>query len=371
MKKLISLAIFLLLISTTYAQQIVYNIPTSVTTDQVSFVFEKVKSATSSYYINYKAKNTGDGYLIINRENTSLLQNGGELHPTKTQYILKPGESKTIYNQFRVKPPAKAHAEQFDFQMSGISYAMVPGTTLKADKLVLAEKAEQTIGDFKMKVMEYNVHSDRTYAQVKCTYNGTQNKIGKIDLTKIKVNGGNAEIVKKGDIIFPGKSYTFAMNVTPSGDELSIDWSGVIQVLNLADIKIETINIRSTTFKEEEAAVKTTDEQKETNKPATEPTEPCELSYSDFTTLKNDIETEMNAGGKPVEMAHEYLMAKGCISTAQVVELMSVFNLDGSRLEFAKMAYKYASDKVKYHMAVAKLSYVKNKEALENFLGQQ
>ena len=97
----------------------------------------------------------------------------------------------------------------------------------------------------------------------------------------------------------------------------------------------------------------------------------AELSYNDFTTLKKDIEVEMNTGGKPIDMAHEFLMEKGAISTAQVIDIIAIFNLDGSRLKFAKMAYPFTSDKTKYHMVVGKLAYTKNKQALEEFLENQ
>lgn len=371
MKKIVLTLFFVALSSATYAQNVAYNMPKSITTKQATFTFSKVKATKSSYFINYKVKNTDDGILIINRENTNLLQNKGELKPTKGEYIIKSGKSKTIYNQFRVKAPVKGAADRFYVQMNGVRYAKFPGKPVKTEKLVVTEKAVQSLGDFTFKIIEYNVYPKRSYVQVKCTYNGKQNTLGKIDLTKVKVNGGKPTITKKGDIIFSGKSYTFSINVAPNGSELNIDWKNAISVLNLEEIKIKKIDIKSTTFKEEVKEENESQNNSEVSVSTTEETtKPCELSYSDFSTLKKDIEKEMNAGGKPVEMAHEYLLKK-CINTQQVVELMGVFNLDGSRLEFAKMAYQFTSDKAKYHTAVGKLSYVKNKEILENFLGQQ
>ncbi|NME71237.1 DUF4476 domain-containing protein [Flammeovirga aprica] len=366
MKKQFSFIFLLLMIGTSYAQTKVYNMPKSITTDHSSFTFEKVKSSTSSYYINYKAKNTGNGYLIIDRNETALSMNEGEVRPTKTQYVLKPGDSKTIYNEFRAKPPVKANADQFFLQMKGIRYAKAPGTAVKTEPLTVAEKVEKTYGNFHVKVMEHNVYSDRVYVQVKCSFQGKVGQLGYLDLSKVNVSGGEPKIVKKGDIIFPNKSYTFSMNITPNGEAVVIDWADAIQVLQLEEVSIENVDIRSTTYVEKKEEVK--EEPKEEKK---EVAKDCEMSFADFSKLKNDIKAEMNAGGKSVEMANEFLMEKGCISTAQVVDLMGVFNLDGKRLAFAKMAFEYTSDKSKYHMAVGKLSYVKNKEALEEFLGHQ
>lgn len=97
----------------------------------------------------------------------------------------------------------------------------------------------------------------------------------------------------------------------------------------------------------------------------------CELSFSDFTSLKKDIKTEANAGGNPVGLATETIFTKKCISTAQVVDMLDAFNLDNNRLDFAKKAYKYTSDKNKYFQVVQQLSYAKNKEALENYISTQ
>ena len=104
---------------------------------------------------------------------------------------------------------------------------------------------------------------------------------------------------------------------------------------------------------------------------AAAPTGSCELSFSDFSQLKNDINAEANSGGNPAGLAAELLSVKRCISTAQVVSLMEAFNLDNNRLQFAKNAYKHTSDKNKYFQVVQKLSYNKNKEALEMFMSAQ
>lgn len=355
------------------AQKVTYSIPQTIRTDQVMITFEKVKSSSSNYYINYKAKNIGDGILVIDRSLASLVQGEGEMHPTSGQTVLKSGDSKTIYNAFRVTHPVKANADLLKLTLYGVRYALGNGTSLEADKLKLDAGATQTIGDFKIKLMEYNVYDDRIFAEVKCTYEGGNNRIGKIDLKKLSVDGGEAEIVKSGDVIFSGKSYTFAMNITPEkGSEYTIDWTGVLQVLNLIDLEFKKIRIKSSTYKEPVIAIEEEEEKPVEEKPVdTNLSEPCALSYNEFSSLRDDLKSEIESGGKPVPMANEYLLVKGCVNTAQVVELMGQFHLDSPRLEFAKMAYKFTSDKHRYHLAVKKLSYNKNKEALEDFLGQQ
>ncbi|MCG8579112.1 MAG: DUF4476 domain-containing protein [Bacteroidales bacterium] len=351
------------------AQKVTYNLPKEINKEQVLITFKKVSSSTTNYYINYKVKNQGDGMLFIDRSMASLEQNKGQIKPTSSKYVLKPSETKTINNQFRVKPPVQANSDYLKLNLNGLKYAM-PAKALEIDQFIVSEKATKTVDAFALKIMEYNTYPDRIYVNVKCSFNGAETKVGQVDLTKLNVSGGEAEVVKKGDVIMPGKSYSFSINIKPNGEEVSLDFSNVLYALTLQPIVFDTVEIKSTTYVEpkvtEKDSVKTAEvkESKEVVKVA-------ELSYSDVVTLKKDIEQEMNTGGKAVEMANEFLMEKGHISTAQVIDVMSVFNLDGAKLKFAKMAYPYVSDKVKYHMVVAKLSYTKNKQALEEFLELQ
>lgn len=355
--------IFVLLLSeVTIAQKATYNTPPSINRKRVRVTFEKVSASQTSYYVNYKAENIGNGIFIIDRELTELQHNGGALYPTTSQYILKPGDKKTIYNQFRVKPPVKANADSLYLKFNGLRYTS-PFEPLNGKKLILGEKATTNIGPFAIKVMDYNVYSDRVYAEVKCSFNGTTNHIGNVDLSNVVVTGGKAAIVKKGDVVLSGKSYTFAINITPNGDELSIVFNNVLSVGQLQKLNLRGIKITSTSYVE---PVKN-----KNPKVIKAPGRIAELSFADFSALKKDIEIEMNSGGNPVGMAHEFLLEKKCISTAQVIDILSVFNLDGSRLKFAKMAYPFTTDKVKYHNVIGKIEYTKNKQALEEFLEHQ
>ncbi|MDY8135971.1 DUF4476 domain-containing protein [Aquimarina sp. 2201CG5-10] len=352
------------------AQKIAYNLPKSINKKNVRVIFQKVRASSNSYYINYKAENIGNGTLIIDRSLTALEQNDGEIFPTSGKYVLKSGDYKAVYNQFRIKSPAKANADLLQLKFRGFSYAKPFSIPLKSPKLVLAEKATQVVKPFTIKVVEYNVYPDRVYAQIKCTFNGGVNSIGNIDLTKLKVNGGKAEVVKKGDILFPGKSYTFSINITPNGEELNVVWKDVLSVSKIQQLSLEKVIIKSTTYVEpvEENKPKEEEEEEESDEVTEETDSVKELSFTDFMTLKKDLELEMNNGGKPVGMAYEFLLEKKHISTAQVIEFINIFNLDGLRLKFAKMAYQFTSDKPKYHMVVGKLQYTKNKQALEEFL---
>ena len=347
--------------------QVAYNIPEVIKNDKISIEFVKVSQSSSAYYINYKITNVGDGILFIDRKKASIAQNKGSINPLSGTYTLNPGDTKTIYNEFRVKAPVKAKAEMFKLVLDGLKYANPSNKTIQTENLVVSEKATQTIKEFAVKVMEYKVYSDRKYAEIKATFNGNGEQIGKIDLTKLTVTGGKADIVKKGDALLPGKSYTWAINVKPNEEEFALNWNGVFNVMKVSEVKLDTIVIKSTSYKEP-VAKEVKKEEKKKVKPVAKN---CELSFSDFSALKADIKTEMNNGGKPVEMANEFLIEKGCISTAQVIEYLVIFNLDGNRLKFAKMAYKYTSDKNKYHIVVGKMAYTKNKQALEEFLEQQ
>ena len=361
MIKNLTLVLLLSFTSFVVAQKVTYNLPKQITNKNIRITFKKVSTSTSSYFINYKAENIGDGIFVIDRGLTDLALNNAHLYPTSDTYVLKPGTNKTVYNQFRIKS-GQAKSDLLKLQLNGLNYAKF-STPLKAEKLVLAEKATQTIDQFTIKVMEYNVYSDRVYAQIKCTFNGNMKSVANIDLSSITVKGGNAEIVKKGGVLFPSKSYSFAINITPNGEELSINLNNVLSIGKLKNIKLEDILIKSTNYKEEEPAEEVKEEPVEE-----EEKEILELSYSDFTKLKNDIKVEMDNGGKPIDMAYEFLLEKKHMSTAQVIEILEVFNLDGSRLKFAKMAYAFTSDQPKYHMVVGKLAYTKNKQALEEFL---
>ena len=371
--KSLSFILFLSLTASVAAQKATYNMPKSINLDGVRVTFQKVSSSSSSYFVNYKAENTGSGFLVIDRKLTALTQNDGEIFPTSDKYVLKSGDNKTVYNQFRVKAPVQANADYLTLKLNGFSYAEL-GAPIQAEKLVLGEGATQTIDQFGIKVMEYNVYDDRVYVQLKCTFNGDINSLGNINLNKLVVNGGKAEVVKKGDVVFSGKSYSFSINITPNGEELSVNFNNVLSISPLNKVHFDDIAVTTTTYIEALAAAEaaeTTEEKPETTEETATPPATAELSFSDFMALKKDIELEMNNGGKPVEMAHEFLLEKQVISTAQVIDILSVFNLDGSRLKFAKMAYPFTSDKNKYHMVVGKLEYTKNKQALEEFLEHQ
>lgn len=368
MKRLGMIAVLLYLsISTLSAQKKVYNLPKSIDQTSVRLTFQKVSSSTPSYFINYKAENTGSGVLMIDRKLTALEQNEGELFPTSDKYVLKSGENKTIYNQFRVKAPVQANADLLKLKLKGMTYAKFAPAVTGTPKLVLGEGATVKIIPFDIKVTEYNVYSDRVYAQIKCTFKGDIKSVGSIDLTQLVVSGGEADIVKKGDIIPYGKSYTFSINITPNGEELAVIFDGVLSAAKIKPILIDDIEIKSTDY----VAPEEVEEKKEEPKIAGPATPIKELTFSDFMALKKDIEAEINNGGQPIAMANEFLTQKGGISTVQVIDILGVFNLDGSRLKFAKMAYPFTSDKGKYHMVVGKMQYVKNKQALEEFLENQ
>lgn len=370
MRKITLLLISVLVLHSTYAQLATYKMPEVINNQNLHLTFLKVRSATTSYYVNYKVKNTGNGILIIDRSKTSIKQKDGTANALAKMYTIKPGKSVTVYNQFRIKAPLKANADIFDIAIDGIKYTEAKEPVLNAKKITPERGLVQTFNDFEIKIMEYNVRTGRTFIEVRCKYNGNANSLGYVDLSKINVTGGKASIVKKGDIILTGKSYTFAINVKPDGNELSLDFSNVLGTMKLTDLNIGKITVKSTRYKEPVKDKKKENSAKQDSIKAVKK-ELCALSYNDFASLRADIKKILNEGGKPIETSHKFIAAKGCINTDQIVELMEVFNLDGQKLKFAKMAYKFTSDKHRFHLTVAKLSYLKNKQALEEFLEQQ
>ncbi len=234
--------------------------------------------------------------------------------------------------------------------------------------MTLAEGATQQIGNFEIKARDYQVREERIFAEIKVTYKGDPQHVGSINLEGVKVVGAKAEIVKKGDILQSGKYYTFAINIYTTSPNPVIEWEDAFQERILKDIVIAPLTVKSVALTESETSTNAVVAE---NPAPVELVEGCSLSYTDFTTLKKDISNEANGGGNPVGLASEFMLNKKCLNTAQVIDLMEAFNMDGHRLDFAKMAYKYASDKNKYSQVVENLSYNKNKEALEEFLGNQ
>lgn len=368
--KYIYLTLLLLGISgAVFAQKRDYILPADIETDEYSISFEKARSSSSSYYVNFTVVNKGNGHLFSNRAENRLLQNGGKAKPSTDKAVIKPGAKKLIYNEFRAKAPMKACGDFVELQIKGLQYAPTSPYFVNADPLTLGDGATQKVGNFSIKTMEYNVRTDYIFTELKVTYNGDHNHVGALDLEGVKVVDQEAKIVKKGDILKSGKSYTFSINIPSTSPSPVVDWGNAFQERVLTSINIPALTLNAVDF-DAEAAVEVEAGTTATVEPP-KPVEGCALSYTDFNTLKNDISSEANSGGNPVGLASEFMLNKGCLNTAQVVELLSVFNLDGQRLDFAKMAYKYTSDKPKFSQVVGKLSYNKNKEALEEFLSNQ
>lgn len=368
MKNIPFLMLFVLVQTGLFAQTPSYQLPGDFETGQLSISFEKVKASSSSYFINYTLQNKGNGHIFSQRNENSLWVNGGKSRPTSDLHIIGPGEKKLIYNEMRVKAPMTASAGLLELEIKGLQYAPASRYFIDAGQFTLAEGATQKVGNFEVKARDYKVREDRIFVEIKVTYVGDPQHVGALDLTGVRSLSGKAEIVKKGDLLQSGKYYTFAVNVYTTDANPVLEWGDAFQERILQTVDVPKMTIQSAAFAkmEAEAALET---------PATAP-QPvaaagCALSYTDFNILEKDIRDEANSGGNPVGLASEFMLNKSCLNTDQVVELLAAFNMDGHRLDFAKMAYRYCSDKNRYSRVIQGLSYNKNKEALEEFLSSQ
>ena len=369
MKLIPTLLLFVLAGAGLFAQTPSYQLPFDQETDDVTISFEKIRSSSSSYYVNYTLQNKGNGHIFSQRNENMLWANGGKSRPTSSLDVIAPGKKKMIYNEMRIKAPMKANADVLELEIKGLQYAPASRYFLDAGNFTIADGATQKVGNFEIKARDYRKREDRIFVEIKVTYVGDPQHVGALDLTGVKGVGAKAEIVKKGDILQSGKYYTFAVNVYTTDANPVLEWGDAFQERILQTIEVPVLQIKSATFAEQEAQ----EVANATIQPEPKPVaaEGCALSYTDFNTLQKDIRSESNSGGNPVGLASEFMLNKSCITTEQVVDLLGAFNMDGQRLDFAKMAYKYCSDKNKYSQVVSKLSYNKNKEALEEFLYNQ
>ncbi|MEM7039609.1 MAG: hypothetical protein AAF570_21730, partial [Bacteroidota bacterium] len=183
MKTIPTLIFFVIAQVGLFAQSPSYQLPGDFETDQLSISFEKIRSSSSSYYVNYTLANKGNGHIFSQRNENTLWVNGGKSRPTSDFALIAPGKKKQIYNEMRVKAPMKAGAGMLELEIKGLKYAPASRYFIDAPQFTVADGATQKVGNFEIKARDYKVREDRIFAEIKITYVGDPQHVGALDLT--------------------------------------------------------------------------------------------------------------------------------------------------------------------------------------------
>lgn len=94
------------------------------------------------------------------------------------------------------------------------------------------------------------------------------------------------------------------------------------------------------------------------------------VTSSDFAKVKSAIESKDFEDTK-ISTAKQVIKAKGCFSSEQIKELMMTFDFEDSRLEIAKYAYDFCSDRDNYFVLHDAFDFDSSTEELNEFLEQR
>jgi hypothetical protein len=97
------------------------------------------------------------------------------------------------------------------------------------------------------------------------------------------------------------------------------------------------------------------------------PPPPCFVSETDFTDICASIRKQ-NFNATRVTIARQVIQAKGCFTSRQVFDLVKLFDFEDSRLEVAKFAFAYTTDKENYYIVNDALSFESSKSELSKFI---
>ncbi|MFN8259091.1 MAG: DUF4476 domain-containing protein [Bacteroidales bacterium] len=94
---------------------------------------------------------------------------------------------------------------------------------------------------------------------------------------------------------------------------------------------------------------------------------PCEVNASEFQAVKAQINKESFNNTK-INLAKQILKTKKCFKTTQIIEILGLFAYSDSKMDIAKFAYDYTTDKENYYKVADAFSFSNDKDALLNFL---
>lgn len=96
----------------------------------------------------------------------------------------------------------------------------------------------------------------------------------------------------------------------------------------------------------------------------------CEVSANEFQGIKNQVKNESFNNTK-VNLTKQILRSKKCFTTNQIIDLLTLFSYSNSKLDIAKYAYDFTTDKQNYFKVANSFSFDSDKEEFLKFLKQK
>lgn len=94
---------------------------------------------------------------------------------------------------------------------------------------------------------------------------------------------------------------------------------------------------------------------------------PCIVSAEDFSNIRESIKRE-NFNSTKLTIAKQIIRSKQCFTTRQISELVKLFSFDDTRLELAKFAYEFTTDRENFYQIADVFTFSSSKEDLMKFL---
>ena len=88
---------------------------------------------------------------------------------------------------------------------------------------------------------------------------------------------------------------------------------------------------------------------------------PCEVNPQDFASVKSQISKQSFVNTK-ITLAKQLLKTKKCFKTTQIIEILALFTYSDSKMDMAKYAYDYTTDKENYVKVAESFSFSKDKD---------
>jgi len=93
----------------------------------------------------------------------------------------------------------------------------------------------------------------------------------------------------------------------------------------------------------------------------------CKVSEADFKNIVAKIKQQSFSNTKK-NLTKQILKSKKCFKTTQIIEIIKLFSFSNVKLEMAKFAYDYTTDKDNYFMVADVLAYDFDKQELLNYI---
>lgn len=96
----------------------------------------------------------------------------------------------------------------------------------------------------------------------------------------------------------------------------------------------------------------------------------CEVTEADFSAMMASLQKQ-SFNNTRISMARQMLAAGKCFSVTQISEMVRSFSFESAKLEIAKYAWDYCSQKEKYYAVADVFDYESSKTELMTFLKQK